>query len=82
MVSQYVQLSVRGAVVGVGGAGARSPPLREQLEEHDAERDVDEEHQDHQLLPREPVLGTTTHATVTAKFVHNCVLESTLKMKC
>lgn len=36
-----------------------SPPLREQLEEHDAQRDVDEEHEDHQLLPGEPVLEIT-----------------------
>lgn len=38
------------------GAGAPPPPLRQQLEEHDAERDVDEQHQKYQLLPREPVL--------------------------
>lgn len=35
---------------------APPPALREQFEEHDAQRDVDEQYQEHQLLPREPVL--------------------------
>lgn len=34
----------------------QAPTLRQQFEEHDAKRDVDEEHQDYQLLSREPVL--------------------------
>lgn len=38
------------------GAGRHSPPLREQLEEHYAQRDVDEKHEDNQLLPGKPVL--------------------------
>jgi hypothetical protein len=35
------------------------PVLCQQLEEHDGQRDIDEEHYNHQLLAREPILQQT-----------------------
>lgn len=59
----YIQCTTAPSRSGGSVRGAR-PPLRQQLEEHDAQRDVDEQHQQHQLLSGEPVLHTQLYAMI------------------
>lgn len=57
------------------------PVLRKQFEEHDAQRNVDEQHQEYQLLPREPVLCRTifyNHYNILLYFF--CTVKEELKI--